>query len=124
MNSVILSRQRKNRNGYWSYSIFMRFLLFILMVGTMPVYADSGPLSGQGSAGDALRQPQIIVRPSSSGHVEEFRRGGQLYMVKITPEKGLSYYLVDTDGDGRLETRRTELDSDFVIPQWILKRWR
>ena len=103
----------------------MRFLLFFLMAAAMPVFAESGPLSGQGSGGgDELRQPQIIVRPAPSGHVEEFRRGGQIYMIKVTPEKGLSYYLVDTDGDGRLETRRTELDSEFVIPQWVLKRWR
>jgi hypothetical protein len=73
---------------------------------------------------DQLQQPQIIVRPSPSGEVEEYRVGGQLYMIKVTPEKGVSYYLVDTDGDGSLETRRNELSEQFAIPQWTLKRWR
>lgn len=50
--------------------------------------------------------------------------GGRLYMVKITPDKGPSYYLVDSDGDGNLETRRFEISQDFAVPQWTLKRWR
>ena len=106
----------------------MRFLVSFFLLGMVPglVLAESGPLSGSSSAqgvDDHLQQPQIIVRPVSSGHVEEYRSGGQLYMIKITPEKGRSYYLVDSDGDGRLETRRSELESDFVIPHWTLKRW-
>jgi len=107
----------------------MRFLLLFFLAGMMPVlvFAESGPLSGSSFAQGSdnhLRQPQIIVRPVPSGEVEEYRSGGQLYMLKIKPEKGRSYYLVDSDGDGRLETRRAELDSDFVIPHWVLKRWR
>jgi len=106
----------------------LRFLVVFFLAGLMSlsVYAESGPLSGSMSGqgvDDHLRPPQIIVRPVPSGRVEEYRSGGQLYMLKITPEKGQSYYLVDSDGDGRLETRRAELDSDFVIPHWVLKRW-
>jgi hypothetical protein len=96
---------------------------------TVPVVALAEPQSGSAPVqgqdfDDHLQQPQIIVRPAPSGQVEEYRMGGKLYMIKVTPEKGSSYYLVDSDGDGSLETRRSELESDFAIPQWTLKRWR
>ena len=49
---------------------------------------------------DAERQ----VRTESNGDVvEEYRVGGMLRMVKITPARGVPYYLVDRNGDGRFE---------------------
>ena len=45
-------------------------------------------------------------------------------MIKVTPEKGFSYYLVDSDGDGRLDTRRNALEPNFLVPQWTLLRWK
>ena len=44
-------------------------------------------------------------------------------MVKVNPAKGASYYLVDTDGDGSLETRFNDLASNLAIPAWVLLRW-
>jgi len=110
----------------------MRLILFILICGIVsaPVLADSDevqappPTPAPDLSNPLQQQPQIIVRPAPSGEVEEYRMGGQLYMIKVTPEKGISYYLVDSDGDGSLETRRNELGSPFAIPQWTLKRWR
>lgn len=44
------------------------------------------------------------VRTESNGDVvEEYRVGGMLHMVKITPARGVPYYLVDRNGDGRFE---------------------
>ena len=44
------------------------------------------------------------VRTESNGDVvEEYRVGGLLLMVKITPAHGVSYYLMDRNGDGRFE---------------------
>jgi len=67
---------------------------------------------------------QVIIRSGDDGRMEEYRMGGQLYMVKISPEKGRPYYLVDTDGDGSLETRRSDLEGEVLIPQWPLLRWK
>jgi len=105
--------------------MFMRFLLVLL--GVLPALVVAGPseLSNPGMGfDDHLQQPRIILRPAAAGRVEEYYIGGRLYMIKITPDKGVSYYLVDSDGDGSLETRRAELDSEFAVPQWILKRWK
>lgn len=44
------------------------------------------------------------VRTESNGDVvEEYRVGGMLHMVKITPTRGVPYYLIDRNGDGRFE---------------------
>jgi hypothetical protein len=47
---------------------------------------------------------------------------GQLYMIKVTPSIGKPYYLMDSDGDGSLETKSFELDSG-AVPNWILLEW-
>jgi len=55
--------------------------------------------------------------------LEEYRINGQLYMVKVTPIEGVSYYLLDDDGDGHMETKMNAIHSDPVVPQWVLFRW-
>ena len=34
-----------------------------------------------------------------------------------------TYYLVDTDGDGKVDRRQSRWAERFVIPQWVLFRW-
>lgn len=73
---------------------------------------------------DELTEPEVTIRPSGQGFIEEYRMHGQLYMIKVTPKRGYPYYLVDADGDGNLETRRSNLDPDVLIPRWTLFRWK
>lgn len=68
--------------------------------------------------------PGVTIIQRGQETVQEYRVGNQLYMIKITPSKGAPYYLVDIDGDGTLETRRSDLDPEVVTPQWVLLRWR
>ena len=68
--------------------------------------------------------PEVTIRQrGAQGSVEEYRMGGVLYMVNVNPAKGSSYYLVDTDGDGNMETRYNDLQSNLAIPAWVLLRW-
>jgi hypothetical protein len=68
--------------------------------------------------------PEITIRQMGDrGTIEEYRAGGVLYMIKVNPAKGSSYYLVDTDGDGNMETRQNDLQSGMLIPAWVLLRW-
>lgn len=67
-------------------------------------------------------QPEVTIRSRGDATVKEYRVNGRLYMVKITPRRGYPYYLIDSDGDGRFDTRRNELDPPN-INQWILFRW-
>lgn len=65
----------------------------------------------------------VIIEDGSDDVISEFRINGELYMIRITPKKGTPYYLVDSDGDGQLETRWDDLASDLLIPAWVLMRW-
>jgi hypothetical protein len=67
-------------------------------------------------------EPEVTIIESARGTVEEYRVGGQLYMVKVTPTRGPAYYLLDTDGDGQLDARSDD-PGDASINQWVLFRW-
>lgn len=54
--------------------------------------------------------------------IEEYRVGGRLYMIKITPAHGKPYYLVDDRGDGRF-ARQNPLDFGLRPPQWVIKKF-
>lgn len=78
--------------------------------------------SGTGAGFPAL--PGVIISPGrSTAQFEEYRYNGRLYMVKVTPRKGYAYYLVDSSGDGLFDARHSNLQSQVVVPQWVLKRW-
>lgn len=72
---------------------------------------------------DENLEPEVRIIERGEGRVEEYRRGGTLYMIKIVPARGFPYYLVDSDGDGQLDTRRNDLDPDVIVPRWTLFRF-
>ncbi len=47
--------------------------------------------------------PDVTIRTEGETRVEEYRRNGQIYMVRFVPRVGVPYTYLDTDGDGRLE---------------------
>lgn len=67
--------------------------------------------------------PDVTITRRAEDTVAEYRINGRLYMIKVTPKKGLPYFLVDTDGDGNLETRHNDLDPGIAVPSWVLLRW-
>lgn len=69
-----------------------------------------------------IPQPEVRIIRKKDVVIEEYRVKGHLRYVKITPSVGLPYYMVDTDGDGVLETREDDL-SNPPINQWILLEW-
>ena len=57
----------------------------------------------------ALENAQVATRTLENGDVvSEYRVGGLLKVVKIVPRRGVTYYLTDDNGDGRLDRRRGE----------------
>jgi len=68
-------------------------------------------------------EPQVTIIRHEHDTVEEYRVNGILKMVKVTPDFGPTYYLVDNDGDGQLETSRFAIDPNAQLPQWILFSW-
>ena len=49
------------------------------------------------------------VRTAANGDViSEYRVAGQLHIVKVVPARGPTYYLIDSNGDGRLDASKGE----------------
>ncbi len=72
--------------------------------------------------GDVM-EPEVEIIRRGETTIEEYRINGELYMVRIVPQNAPPYYLVDSDGDGQLETRRDELSPNVAPPAWVLFRW-
>ena len=69
-----------------------------------------------------IPQPEVRIIRKKDAVIEEYRVNGRLRFIKITPSVGKPYYMVDTDGDGVLETREDNF-SNPPINQWILLEW-
>ena len=67
--------------------------------------------------------PAVRIRREEGRVIEEYSVNGLIYMIKVTPKKGPAYYLIDTDGDGELETRDIESDPGIKPVYWKLFEW-
>ena len=89
-------------------------------------------LTACASRGDAIAVPEAAgetpvipegaveaVRTADNGDViHEYRVSGQLRMVKVVPARGVTYYIVDRDGDGRLDPREESPVTWFKLYGW------
>lgn len=66
--------------------------------------------------------PTVSIRTEGNGdRVEECRQNGRIYMVKVTPSRGPAYYLMDTDGNGKLN--RDDRDPRVSPVHWTVYEW-
>lgn len=73
---------------------------------------------------DEELEPTVTIRKEKGITYEEYRADGRIYMIKVTPPGGVPYYLLDTDGDGNLETHSDDQRGQPVKPvYWKLKEW-
>ena len=79
------------------------------------------PLPAVGTVDEDL-EPQVTITQRGEDKVEEYRHSGKLYMIKVTPPNGVSYYLVDEKGDGVM-TRLNTVTSGTRPPMWVIKSW-
>jgi hypothetical protein len=54
--------------------------------------------------------PTVSIRTDGRNGdvVEEYRQNGKVYMVKVRPQRGVPYTLLDTNGDGMLDQQDGE----------------
>lgn len=90
-------------------------LLFLPLIGAA---AEEVP-----PPSEELPKAEVIIRKEGKRIVEEYRLDGRIYMIRIVPPVGPPYYLVDVDGDGNLEVRRSDLDRGLRVHQWKLLEW-
>lgn len=65
-------------------------------------------------------EPQVRIRKKDGDTIEEFRVGGRLVMIKVTPARGVPYILTDSKGDGSFTNRRDSLEVAPGVPMWVL----
>lgn len=73
-------------------------------------------------SGETL-QPDITIIRGNKKMIQEYRHNGEIYMVKVIPDVGPPYYLIDTNGDGKLDVRGSDLDKGLQINLWKLLEW-
>jgi hypothetical protein len=111
----------------------MHRLLFTLLASlSLPAFAEAppivqtAPVTAPPSIGvdvDDTLEPEVSIIKRDDAVVHEYRMNGQLYMIKVEPVVGPPYYLFDSNGDGNLDIRRSELDPGLVVPHWMIFRW-
>ena len=89
----------------------------------LPVLLSSLLLAACATMQPAPEVPENAVeaiRTEANGDVvTEYRVQGQLRMVKVVPTRGPTYYLVDRDGDGRMDP----LKGDAPVTYYKLYGW-
>jgi hypothetical protein len=114
-------------------SRLLPILAALLLAAALPVAAQQGkppvlqpvpepPPPPQGHELDSAIEPQVTILKRGTDTVEEYRIGGRLYMVKVTPPHGKPYYMVDHKGDGTF-TRHDNYDSGIRPPMWVIFRF-
>jgi len=74
-------------------------------------------------SGETL-EPDITIIRKGKSTIQEYRRGGRLYMIKVVPDIGPPYYFIDNDGDGKMDVRRDDLDKGSNINMWKILEWK
>lgn len=120
--------------------MIQRIMICLLLAGPMLAVADEKALDEPPVAGEPQAVPEqpdlpapiqsgeemppdITIVRKGSDTLHEYRRNGKLYMVKVQPQVGPAYYLLDTNGDGKLDVKRNDLDKGSEINKWLLFEW-
>ncbi|ALN60282.1 MULTISPECIES: DUF2782 domain-containing protein [Lysobacter] len=84
---------------------FAAALLALALAGC----ASTGGAANAADPTAGLSNAEVRTRTVENGDtIEEYRVAGQLRVVKVVPARGPTYYLVDENGDGRLDASKGE----------------
>ena len=108
----------------------IRLLCFLLLSGfslsafaaKVPPAKPEPPPPPPVQNADSNDEPEVKIIKETNQTIEEYRMGGKLYMIKITPKVGKPYYMVDDQGDGKF-SRQESLDSGVRPPRWVIHRF-
>jgi hypothetical protein len=71
--------------------------------------------------GQPIDQPSVNKRKDGENDIEEYSLNGEVYMVKVTPPSGKSYYLHREDRNG--DWVHDGPTRPLSVPKWILFRF-
>lgn len=98
----------------------LKIIFLLILTGNMTTLyaANSDTVPGTlppGISDQTEMEPEVIIKQRGGERVEEYRINGRLYMIKVIPDKGAEYFLIDSDGNGSLDARRSQLDPQLMI---------
>lgn len=103
-------------------------LLFLLALGSANLQAqkktlaEPPPLSKKAHKRSKIKPArEKKVKKKATGFYEEYLLKDKSYMIKITPDKGKPYWLVDQKGDGNY--KRSDLEPGSSQSQWHIKKF-
>lgn len=103
----------------------LMFSLFCLPLRAeeMPVPVPDPPdLPPPVQSGEPM-EPDVTIIRRGEETIQEYRINNRLVRVRIQPVIGPAYYLVDTDGDGNLDTRRSDNERGMNVNRWEIFSW-
>ena len=80
------------------------------------------PIAEPRDASAAHAEGDVTVRKEGGNRIEEFRRKGRLYMVRVYPVVGLPYTMLDEKGDG-VFSRQDVHAKELKPAQWSILSW-
>jgi len=107
-------------------------LLNVLLLGSLAGAASAAdaplpdlppPPALDATAGDSDLEPQVTITKKKDVVIEEFRVGGRLFKIKVTPKIGKPYYLIDERGDGQFLRQDGPDGSNLRPPQWVIHKF-
>ena len=110
---------------YW-FIVLCLLILPVLVAGKTPVtepVPDPPAPPPVIESGEEMEADITIIRKGKQ-KIQEYRRGGKLFMIKVVPDVGPPYYFIDVNGDGKMDVRRSELDRDSDINMWKIIEWK
>jgi len=89
-----------------------------------PPIPEPEPLPPKVQDPDEQIEPQVVIRQEDGQMIEEYSTNGVVYMIRVVPEVGPAYYLIDTTGDGNFDGRFQHDQINPVVPAtWKLIEW-
>ncbi|MFP4561277.1 MAG: DUF2782 domain-containing protein [Thiohalorhabdus sp.] len=68
-------------------------------------------------------EPEVRVIQRGETTITAYEAQDRVYMIRVEPAIGPSYYLYDRNGDGEWDDRFSELGPDITVPQWTIFEW-
>ncbi|AKS42941.1 DUF2782 domain-containing protein [Wenzhouxiangella marina] len=89
-----------------------------------PPIPEPEPLPPKVQDPDEQVLPEVNIRREEDRDVEEYSINGVVYMIRIVPDVGPAYYLIDTTGDGNFDS---QMQHDQLAPvrpaHWKIREW-
>lgn len=66
-------------------------------------------------------EPEVTIRKEGKKTIQEYRINGELYMMKVTPDHGVPYYLYKEDQQS--DWVNVGPNPPLAVPKWTLFRF-